>query len=160
MCRLLSVLALITAKECLTASGLWLQVNAGPMAYARAFLDDSKSNQSGNKKVKELKDIFRYVCYLHTSHKEQIVLLALIWGLLYFCFYNFLFVEVCFVFFINNCRRFVEACSVALDINERLIKEDQFEYHEGLKSNFKEMVKELSDIIHEQVMWVSCAQSN
>ncbi|XP_072231929.1 dedicator of cytokinesis protein 11 isoform X2 [Leuresthes tenuis] len=83
-----------------------VQVNAGPMAYARAFLDDSKSNQSGNKKVKELKDIF---------------------------------------------RRFVEACSVALDINERLIKEDQFEYHEGLKSNFKEMVKELSDIIHEQI---------
>lgn len=41
---------------------------------------------------------------------------------------------------------------MALDINERLIKEDQFEYHEGLKANFKEMVKELSDIIHEQVM--------
>uniref|UniRef100_A0A673C5X1 Dedicator of cytokinesis 11 n=1 Tax=Sphaeramia orbicularis TaxID=375764 RepID=A0A673C5X1_9TELE len=84
-----------------------VQVNAGPMAYARAFLDDSKSSQSGNKKVKDLKDIF---------------------------------------------RRFVQACSMALDINERLIKEDQFEYHEGLKSNFKEMVKELSDIIHEQVM--------
>uniref|UniRef100_A0A671XVV7 Dedicator of cytokinesis 11 n=1 Tax=Sparus aurata TaxID=8175 RepID=A0A671XVV7_SPAAU len=83
-----------------------VQVNAGPMAYARAFLDDSKSNQSGNKKVKDLKDIF---------------------------------------------RRFVQACSMALDINERLIKEDQFEYHEGLKANFKEMVKELSDIIHEQV---------
>uniref|UniRef100_A0A4W6D3W0 Dedicator of cytokinesis 11 n=1 Tax=Lates calcarifer TaxID=8187 RepID=A0A4W6D3W0_LATCA len=83
-----------------------VQVNAGPMAYARAFLDDSKTNQSGNKKVKDLKDIF---------------------------------------------RRFVEACSMALDINERLIKEDQFEYHEGLKANFKEMVKELSDIIHEQI---------
>lgn len=41
---------------------------------------------------------------------------------------------------------------MALDINERLIKEDQFEYHEGLKTNFKEMVKELSDIIHEQVI--------
>uniref|UniRef100_A0A3B4V581 Dedicator of cytokinesis 11 n=1 Tax=Seriola dumerili TaxID=41447 RepID=A0A3B4V581_SERDU len=83
-----------------------VQVNAGPMAYARAFLDDSKSNQSGSKKGKDLKDIF---------------------------------------------RRFVEACSMALDINERLIKEDQFEYHEGLKGNFKEMVKELSDIIHEQI---------
>ncbi|KAM6909379.1 dedicator of cytokinesis protein 11 isoform 2-T2 [Xenentodon cancila] len=83
-----------------------VQVNAGPMAYARAFLDDGKSSQPGNKKGKELKDIF---------------------------------------------RRFVEACSMALDINERLIKEDQFEYHEGLKSNFKEMVKELSDIIHEQI---------
>ncbi|XP_072315013.1 dedicator of cytokinesis protein 11 isoform X2 [Eucyclogobius newberryi] len=83
-----------------------VQVNAGPMAYARAFLDNSKSSQSANKKVKELKDIFRL---------------------------------------------FVQACSIALDINERLIKEDQFEYHEGLKSNFKEMVKELSEIIHEQI---------
>uniref|UniRef100_A0A8C8GV49 Dedicator of cytokinesis 11 n=1 Tax=Oncorhynchus tshawytscha TaxID=74940 RepID=A0A8C8GV49_ONCTS len=87
-----------------------VQVNAGPMAYARAFLDDSKTSksQSNNKKAMELKEIF---------------------------------------------RRFVEACSMALDINERLIKEDQFEYHEGLKGNFKDMVKELSDIIHEQVTW-------
>ncbi|MEQ2181242.1 Dedicator of cytokinesis protein 11 [Goodea atripinnis] len=83
-----------------------VQVNAGPMAYARAFLDESKSNSSGSKKAKELKEVF---------------------------------------------RRFVEACSMALDINERIIKEDQFEYHEGLKSNFRDMVKELSDIIHEQV---------
>lgn len=35
------------------------QVNAGPMAYARAFLDDSRCNKYGNKKVKDLKDIFR-----------------------------------------------------------------------------------------------------
>ncbi|KAK6323246.1 hypothetical protein J4Q44_G00055850 [Coregonus suidteri] len=83
-----------------------VQVNAGPMAYARAFLDDSKTSKSNNKKAIELKEIF---------------------------------------------RRFVEACSMALDINERLIKEDQFEYHEGLKGNFKDMVKELSDIIHEQI---------
>nr|XP_055053130.1 dedicator of cytokinesis protein 11 isoform X2 [Misgurnus anguillicaudatus] len=82
-----------------------VQVNAGPMAYARAFLDESKSGQS-SKKVKELKEIF---------------------------------------------RQFVNACSMALDINERLIKEDQYEYHEGLKTNFKSMVKELSDIIHEQI---------
>lgn len=83
-----------------------VQVNAGPMAYARAFLDDSKTSKSNNKKAMELKEIF---------------------------------------------RRFVEVCSMALDINERLIKEDQFEYHEGLKGNFKDMVKELSDIIHEQI---------
>lgn len=49
---------------------------------------------------------------------------------------------------------------MALDINERLIKEDQFEYHEGLKTNFKEMVKELSDIIHEQVSRGRAAASN
>ncbi|XP_039545894.1 dedicator of cytokinesis protein 11-like isoform X2 [Pimephales promelas] len=75
------------------------------MAYARAFLDESKSGQP-NKKVKELKEIF---------------------------------------------RQFVNACSMALDINERLIKEDQYEYHEGLKANFKSMVRELSEIIHEQI---------
>lgn len=93
-------------QQKLTALCCVLQVNAGPMAYARAFLDETKSNQSHSKKAKELKEIF---------------------------------------------RRFVQACSMALDINERLIKEDQFEYHEGLKSNFKDMVKELSDIIHEQI---------
>ncbi|XP_069049551.1 dedicator of cytokinesis protein 11 isoform X4 [Lepisosteus oculatus] len=83
-----------------------VQVNAGPMAYARAFLDADKSSKYGGKKVKELKEIF---------------------------------------------RKFVQACSIALDFNERLIKEDQFEYHEGLKSNFKDLVKELSDIINEQI---------
>uniref|UniRef100_A0AAY4EMA9 Dedicator of cytokinesis 11 n=1 Tax=Denticeps clupeoides TaxID=299321 RepID=A0AAY4EMA9_9TELE len=82
-----------------------VQVNAGPMAYARAFLDKSKSSQT-SKKAKDLKDIF---------------------------------------------RRFVHACSVALDVNEQLIKEDQIEYHEGLKGNFKDMVKELSGIIQEQI---------
>lgn len=40
-------------------SQVYLQVNAGPMAYARAFLDDSRCNKYGNKKVKDLKDIFR-----------------------------------------------------------------------------------------------------
>src|SRR4029434_10988634 len=49
------------------------------------------------------------------------------------------------------CRMCVQACSMALDINERLIKEDQYEYQEGLKSSFRDMVKELTDIIHEQV---------
>ena len=43
-----------------------LQVNAGPMAYARAFLDDSKINRSGNQKVKDLKDIFRYASSHHS----------------------------------------------------------------------------------------------
>jgi len=53
------------------------------------------------------------------------------------------------------CRQFVNACSMALDINERLIKEDQYEYHEGLKANFKSMVKELSEIIHEPVCLIA-----
>ncbi|XP_029462553.1 dedicator of cytokinesis protein 11 isoform X4 [Rhinatrema bivittatum] len=83
-----------------------VQVNAGPLAYARAFLDDSQSNKYPSKKVSELKEMF---------------------------------------------RKFIQACSLALELNERLIKEDQIEYHEDLKSNFREMVKELSSIIHEQI---------
>ncbi|KTF84065.1 hypothetical protein cypCar_00021616 [Cyprinus carpio] len=44
-----------------------VQVNAGPMAYARAFLDESKSGQS-SKKVKELKEIFRYVVFRYAAN--------------------------------------------------------------------------------------------
>ncbi|XP_041883635.1 dedicator of cytokinesis protein 11 isoform X6 [Corvus kubaryi] len=83
-----------------------VQVNAGPLAYARAFLSDSQSGKYPAKKVNELKEMF---------------------------------------------RKFIQACGIALELNERLIKEDQVEYHEGLKSNFRDMVKELSDIIHEQL---------
>ncbi|XP_053129814.1 dedicator of cytokinesis protein 11 isoform X3 [Hemicordylus capensis] len=83
-----------------------VQVNAGPLAYARAFLDDAHASKYPSKKVSELKEMF---------------------------------------------RRFIQACGIALELNERLIKEDQAEYHEGLKSNFRDMVKELSDIIHEQI---------
>ncbi|KAH0505080.1 Dedicator of cytokinesis protein 11 [Microtus ochrogaster] len=84
-----------------------VQVNAGPLAYARAFLNESQATKYPPKKVNELKDMF---------------------------------------------RKFIQACSIALELNERLIKEDQIEYHEGLKSNFRDMVKELSDIIHEQIL--------
>uniref|UniRef100_A0A7M4EHW7 Dedicator of cytokinesis 11 n=1 Tax=Crocodylus porosus TaxID=8502 RepID=A0A7M4EHW7_CROPO len=82
-----------------------VQVNAGPLAYARAFLSDTQSSKYPIKKVNELKEMF---------------------------------------------RKFIQACGMSLELNERLIKEDQAEYHEGLKSNFRDMVKELSDIIHEQ----------
>ncbi len=72
-----------------------------------------------------------------------------------FCYFLLFILLHCFcyaqLFGYLCCREFVNACSIALDINERLIKEDQYEYHEGLKTNFKSMVKELSDIIHEQV---------
>ncbi|XP_061455004.1 dedicator of cytokinesis protein 11 isoform X1 [Rhineura floridana] len=84
-----------------------VQVNAGPLAYARAFLDDKHSSKYPSKKVNELKEMFS--------------------------------------------RKFIQACGIALELNERLIKEDQAEYHEELKSNFRDMVKELSDIIHEQM---------
>lgn len=48
-------------------------------------------------------------------------------------------------------RQFVEACGHALAVNERLIKEDQLEYQEEMKANYREMAKELSEIMHEQV---------
>ncbi|XP_012878416.1 PREDICTED: dedicator of cytokinesis protein 9 [Dipodomys ordii] len=47
--------------------------------------------------------------------------------------------------------QFVEACGQALAVNERLIKEDQLEYQEEMKANYREMAKELSEIMHEQI---------
>lgn len=45
----------------------------------------------------------------------------------------------------------MEACGQALVVNERLIKEDQLEYQEEMKANYREMARELSEIMHEQV---------
>lgn len=39
-------------------------VNAGPLAYASAFLDPALSPQYSDDKVEELKDVFRYVLSL------------------------------------------------------------------------------------------------
>ncbi|XP_019060143.1 dedicator of cytokinesis protein 9 isoform X11 [Fukomys damarensis] len=83
-----------------------VQVNAGPLAYARAFLDDMNTKRYPDNKVKLLKEVF---------------------------------------------RQFVEACGQALAVNERLIKEDQLEYQEEMKANYREMAKELSEIMHEQI---------
>nr|XP_015218956.1 PREDICTED: dedicator of cytokinesis protein 9 isoform X8 [Lepisosteus oculatus] len=83
-----------------------VQVNAGPLAYARAFLDDASSKRYPDNKVKQLKEVF---------------------------------------------RQFVEACGQGLSINERLIKEDQLEYQEEMKANYREMARELSEIMHEQI---------
>ncbi len=49
------------------------------------------------------------------------------------------------------CRQFVEACGLALAVNERLIKEDQQEYHDEMKASYKDLARELSHIMHEQV---------
>nr|XP_056718161.1 dedicator of cytokinesis protein 9 isoform X3 [Euleptes europaea] len=83
-----------------------VQVNAGPLAYARAFLDDTNTKRYPDNKVKLLKEVF---------------------------------------------RQFVEACGQALEVNERLIKEDQIEYQEEMKANYREMAKDLSEIMHEQI---------
>uniref|UniRef100_A0A8C2CN49 Dedicator of cytokinesis 9b n=1 Tax=Cyprinus carpio TaxID=7962 RepID=A0A8C2CN49_CYPCA len=81
-------------------------VNAGPLAYARAFLDDACAKKYPDNKVKQLKEVF---------------------------------------------RQFVEACGQALAVNERLIKEDQQEYHDEMKASYKDLARELSHIMHEQV---------
>lgn len=49
------------------------------------------------------------------------------------------------------CRQFVDACGQALGVNERLIKEDQHEYHDEMKANYRDLTRELSNIMHEQV---------
>uniref|UniRef100_A0A8C2CN86 Dedicator of cytokinesis 9b n=1 Tax=Cyprinus carpio TaxID=7962 RepID=A0A8C2CN86_CYPCA len=84
-------------------------VNAGPLAYARAFLDDACAKKYPDNKVKQLKEVF---------------------------------------------RQFVEACGQALAVNERLIKEDQQEYHDEMKASYKDLARELSHIMHEQISTV------
>ncbi|XP_037096258.1 dedicator of cytokinesis protein 9 isoform X11 [Syngnathus acus] len=86
-----------------------VQVNAGPLAYARAFLDDASAKKYPDNKVKQLKEVFRH---------------------------------------------FVEACGHGLGINERLIKEDQQEYHDEMKANYRDLARELSIIMHEQISTV------
>ncbi|XP_037392451.1 dedicator of cytokinesis protein 9 isoform X13 [Pygocentrus nattereri] len=86
-----------------------VQVNAGPLAYARAFLDDACAKKYPDNKVKQLKEVF---------------------------------------------RQFVEACGQALGVNERLIKEDQHEYHDEMKASYRDLARELSLIMHEQISTV------
>ena len=43
--------------------------------------------------------------------------------------------------------QFVEVCSEALELNEKLIKSDQLEFHENLKSNFTQLVHDLSQLM-------------
>lgn len=58
---------------------------------------------------------------------------------------------MCCSLWVCACRQFAEACGHALDVNERLIKEDQFEYQGEMKSHYKDMLSELSAVMNEQV---------
>ncbi|XP_061089370.1 dedicator of cytokinesis protein 9-like isoform X1 [Conger conger] len=84
-----------------------VQVNAGPLAYARTFLDDANAKKYPDNKVKQLKEVF---------------------------------------------RQFVEASGQGLSINERLIKEDQQEYHDEMKANYRDLARELSSIMREPII--------
>ncbi|XP_067306120.1 dedicator of cytokinesis protein 10 isoform X6 [Pseudorasbora parva] len=83
-----------------------VKVNAGPMAYARAFFEEKNAKKYPDNQVKLLKEIF---------------------------------------------RQFADACGQALNVNERLIKEDQLEYQEEMKAHYKDMLTELSAIMNEQI---------
>lgn len=45
----------------------------------------------------------------------------------------------------------MDACGQALGVNEQLIKEDQQEYHDEMKASYRDLARELSTIMHEQV---------
>uniref|UniRef100_A0A7N8WK78 Dedicator of cytokinesis 10 n=1 Tax=Mastacembelus armatus TaxID=205130 RepID=A0A7N8WK78_9TELE len=90
-----------------------VKVNAGPMAYARAFLEEKNAKKYPDNQVKLLKEIF---------------------------------------------RQFAEACGQALDVNERLIKEDQLEYQEEMRAHYRDMLTELSVIMNEQATRNGTAQ--
>uniref|UniRef100_A0A674CA70 Dedicator of cytokinesis 10 n=1 Tax=Salmo trutta TaxID=8032 RepID=A0A674CA70_SALTR len=81
-----------------------VKVNAGPMAYARAFLEEKNAKKYPDNQVKLLKEIF---------------------------------------------RQFAEACGQALDVNERLIKEDQLEYQEEMRAHYRDMLTELSTVMND-----------
>lgn len=57
-----------------------IQVNAGPLAYARAFLDNSSAKKYPDNKVKQLKEVFRYCWTPKSSNNVKHFLL------LTFCF--------------------------------------------------------------------------
>ncbi|KAG8580932.1 hypothetical protein GDO81_007483 [Engystomops pustulosus] len=85
-----------------------VKVNAGPMAYARAFLTETNANNYPESQVKHLKEIF---------------------------------------------RQFADTCGLALEVNERLIKEDQLEYQEEMKSHYREILTELSEVMNEPITY-------
>ncbi|XP_043926200.1 dedicator of cytokinesis protein 10 isoform X3 [Protopterus annectens] len=84
------------------------KVNAGPMAYARAFIEEKNAKKYPDNQVKLVKEIF---------------------------------------------RQFAQVCGQALELNGRLIKQDQLEYQEEMKSHYRDMLSELSAIMNEQITY-------
>ncbi|XP_055302716.1 dedicator of cytokinesis protein 9 isoform X2 [Sitodiplosis mosellana] len=86
-----------------------VQVNAGPLAYANAFLNPKENGEDkySEDKIDELKDIF---------------------------------------------REFVSICNTALQVNGRMISNDQREYHAALKDNYEKLCIALSDLLDESFL--------
>ncbi|XP_041419793.1 dedicator of cytokinesis 10 S homeolog isoform X5 [Xenopus laevis] len=53
-------------------------------------------------------------------------------------------------------RQFADTCGLALEVNGRLIKEDQLEYQEEMKSHYREILTELSEVMNEQLSYGLC----
>ncbi|KAI1305795.1 Dedicator of cytokinesis protein 9 [Halotydeus destructor] len=85
-----------------------VQVNAGPMAYAKAFLAPKSLDPMGNT-----------FPLIKTALLKQVY------------------------------KDFLIACENALELNEKIIASDQREYHQALKSNFAELVNELTVYLKE-----------
>lgn len=116
------------------------------MAYARAFLEEKNAKKYPDNQVKLLKEIFRYIDK-NKSIRRSLKVGSMTWLI------------ICKIVF-APCRQFAEACGQALDVNERLIKEDQLEYQEEMRAHYRDMLTELSGIMNEQVslcndQWVS-----
>ncbi|XP_037961001.1 dedicator of cytokinesis protein 9 isoform X2 [Teleopsis dalmanni] len=79
-------------------------VNAGPLAYAQAFLDPKVVENFSVDRVEDLKDVF---------------------------------------------RDFIGVCHTALQLNARMISNDQKEYHSALKENYQKLCQALSELLDE-----------
>lgn len=70
-------------------------------------------------------------------------------------------------FHLNNastyCRDFVHICGAALELNGKLILPDQREYHEALRSSFRDLVNSLGEILDDPSLnrdWDGSVSSN
>ncbi|KAG9328446.1 hypothetical protein JZ751_013927 [Albula glossodonta] len=132
-----------------------VQVNAGPLAYARAFLDDSCTKKYPDNKVKQLKEVFRSVSVSLTSQTKELKQPVTPGG-----------AELggggrgADIVALRTRLQFVDACGQGLGINERLIKEDQQEYHDEMKANYRDLARELSVIMHEPICTVEDGLKN
>ena len=52
-------------------------------------------------------------------------------------------------------REFVQVCGQSLEVNAKLIKSDQHEYHDDLVLNYKSMVANLTQLMQEKVGYKS-----
>lgn len=55
----------------------------------------------------------------------------------------------CFAYFY---REFVAICNTALQVNGRMISNDQHEYHAVLKENYEKLCNALSDLLDESFL--------